>query len=71
MLKNLNFICQKAIDDVQITRGYCSIVPTLALPQIISPEIVNCDFEKDYCNWKNETKATQFNWALDQSCNKI
>ncbi len=38
-----------------------------AFPQIISPELVSCDFEKDYCNWKNETKNTQFNWMLDQA----
>ena len=63
---NIYFDLQ-AIDDLLITRGNCVIAPTLALPQLLSEELIKCDFERDYCNWINETKNTKFNWALDNA----
>ncbi len=39
--------------------------PPIAVPQLLASEIVDCDFEKSFCNWKNETVGTQFNWTLN------
>ena len=57
-----------AIDDVTIRRdASCKIQPDNAIPQYYAPNLVNCGFEGNFCNWINATDNTQFKlkWSLN------
>lgn len=47
-----------------ISRGSCQIQPKNAAPEMISSELIDCDFESDFCNWKHNLIGTQFEWSL-------
>lgn len=71
-----------AIDDIQVTKKPCSILPTNAnpnkqsttaapttqftLPPTIPTSPFNCDFEKDFCQYKQENLNDIFNWTRTQ-----
>jgi hypothetical protein len=54
----------KALDDILVARDLCQIQPKKASPQLQSISLVNCNFEKTFCNWKIVTVNTQFKWEL-------
>jgi hypothetical protein len=52
------------LDDILIKREKCQLQPLYAAPQIQTPKLINCGFEKTYCQWNNDTKNTQLNWTM-------
>jgi hypothetical protein len=54
-----------ALDDLSVKRETCLYQPKIAIPQLQINTLVDCGFEKSYCNWINDTQNTQFNWTLN------
>ena len=58
-----------AIDDINITPNICSKDSTTPIPGLATLtypfQPINCNFEKDYCNWVNDTNA-EFSWIRNK-----
>jgi hypothetical protein len=54
-----------ALDDLSVKRETCLYQPKIAMPQLQINTLVDCGFEKSYCNWINDTQNANFNWTLN------